>query len=139
VQEKRHTSPEEALYNVNIVILIIVITVVGVARVVCGAGSTKRYGVRPSVCPSVCLSVPARAHSSKPAAAGLLLWAQLLHFYSAIYRAMLQRRTNVANANVNFNDYVVTSKTMSNDKICEVETVAKLYEYDKQTQQYEKK
>jgi len=51
---------------------------------------------------------------------------------------MLQRRTNVANANVNFNDYVVTSKTMSNDKICEVETVAKLYEYDKQTQQYEK-
>ena len=31
----------------------------------------KRYGVRPSVR----LSVTALAHSSKPAAAGLLLWA----------------------------------------------------------------
>jgi len=48
-------------------------------RLVCGAGSVKRYGVRPSVRPSVQLFVPACAHSSKPAAsskpavAGLLL------------------------------------------------------------------
>ena len=34
----------------------------------CGAGSTKRYGVR--------LSVPARAHSSNSAAGGLLPWAR---------------------------------------------------------------
>jgi len=34
----------------------------------------KRYGVRPSVRLSLCLSVPAWAHSSKPAVAGLLLW-----------------------------------------------------------------
>jgi len=34
------------------------------------AGSVYLYGI----CPS--LSVPAWAHSSKPAAAGLLLWAQ---------------------------------------------------------------
>jgi len=36
----------------------------------CGAGSTKRYGVRLS------LSVPARAHSSNSAAGGLLPWAR---------------------------------------------------------------
>jgi len=42
--------------------------VVGTARIVCGAGSMKQYGVRPSV--------PAWAHSSKSSAAGLLLWAQ---------------------------------------------------------------
>jgi len=31
------------------------VTCIGTARIVCGAGSTKRYGVRPSVRP-VCLS-----------------------------------------------------------------------------------
>ena len=35
----------------------------------------KRRGVRPNVHPSVRLSVPAWTHSSKPATAGLLLWA----------------------------------------------------------------
>jgi len=40
---------------------------IGIARLVCGTGSVKRYCVRPSV--------PAWAHSSKPAAAGLLLCA----------------------------------------------------------------
>ena len=41
------------------------------------------YGVRPSV--------PARAHSSKPAAVGLLLWAQRKE---AIDRLLQQRRAN---------------------------------------------
>jgi len=41
---------------------------VGSGCIVCGAGSIKRYGVRPSAC-------PAWAHSSKPTAAGLLLLA----------------------------------------------------------------
>ena len=45
---------------------------INTARIVCGAGSVKRYGV----CPSVRPSVPAWAHSTKPAAAGLLLWAR---------------------------------------------------------------
>ena len=40
---------------------------IGTACVVCGARSMKRYNVRPFVCPS---------SSSKPAAAGLLLWAR---------------------------------------------------------------
>jgi len=45
---------------------------IGTARIVsCCAGSMKRRGVRPSVC----LSWPARAYSSKSAAAGLLLGA----------------------------------------------------------------
>jgi len=42
---------------------------IGTARIVCGAGSMK------AVLPLVRLSVPAWAHSSKPAAAILLLWA----------------------------------------------------------------
>jgi len=46
----------------------------GTASIVCGAGSMKRY-VCLSVCPSIYLSVPAWAHSSKPTAAGLRLWA----------------------------------------------------------------
>ena len=49
--------------------------VIDTASVVCGAGSVKRYGVRPSVR----LPVPEWAHncSSKPVpAAGLLLWAR---------------------------------------------------------------
>jgi len=37
--------------------------------------SVGHQSIRPFVCPSVCLSVPTLAHSSKPAAAGLLLWA----------------------------------------------------------------
>jgi len=37
----------------------------------------KRYGVRVSARLSVCLSVPAWAHSSKPGAAGLLLAGDL--------------------------------------------------------------
>ena len=46
--------------------------IIGTAHVVIGAGSMRRYGVRPSVRQSL----PARAHSSKPAAVGLLLWAR---------------------------------------------------------------
>jgi len=54
---------------------------VGSARLVCGAGSMKgRVSVR--------LSVPAWAHSSKPAAADLLLWAQR----GGIDRLLQQRR-----------------------------------------------
>ena len=42
--------------------------VIGTAHIVFGAGSMKRYGVRPSVCLlSVRLSVPAWVYSSKPA------------------------------------------------------------------------
>jgi len=44
------------------------VVIIGTARVVCGAGFMKRHGVRPSV--------PAWVHTSKPAAAGLLLWAR---------------------------------------------------------------
>jgi len=47
----------------------------------------KRYGVRPSVR----LSVPARAHSSKPTAAGLLLWARQ---EGDVDRLLQQRRVN---------------------------------------------
>jgi len=43
------------------------INICGTACVVCRSGTMKMYGVR--------LSVPAWAHSSKPAAAGLLPWA----------------------------------------------------------------
>jgi len=42
--------------------------IIGTARIGCGAGSMKWCGV--------CQSVPAWAHSSKPAAVDLLLWAQ---------------------------------------------------------------
>jgi len=52
----------------------------------------KRYGVRPSVCSSC---VPAWAHSSKHAAAGLLLWARLA---GDIDRLLKQRRANAGSA-----------------------------------------
>jgi len=52
-----------------------IVIVTGTANILCGARSMHLSGVRPSVCLSVDMSVPARAHSSKPAAAGLLLWA----------------------------------------------------------------
>ena len=62
----------------------------GSAWIVRGAGSMKRYGVRPRV--RVCLSVPAWAHSSKPAATSWLLWAQLAGdidpFSSSVCRAV---------------------------------------------------
>ena len=47
--------------------------ITGTARMLCRAGSRHLSSVRPSVRPSVC---PGRAHSSKPAAAGVLLWAR---------------------------------------------------------------
>ena len=53
-----------------------IVIVTGTARILCGARSMHLSGVRPSVCLSVDMSVPARAHSSKPAAASLLLWAR---------------------------------------------------------------
>jgi len=59
--------------------------IIGTAHVVIGAGSMRRYGVRPSVRQSL----PARAHSSKPAAAGLLLWARRA---GDIDRLLQQRR-----------------------------------------------
>jgi len=52
----------------------------------------KRYGVRPSVCSSC---VPAWAHSSKHAAAGLLLWVRLA---GDIDRLLKQRRANAGSA-----------------------------------------
>ena len=64
------------------------------ASIVSGTGSMKRYGVRPSVRPSVCRSM-GRAHSSKPAAAGLLLWTRRA---GDIDRLLQQRRPNAGSA-----------------------------------------
>ena len=55
--------------------------IIGTARIVCGARSMKRYGVR--------LSVPAWACSGKPAAADLLLRARKT---GVIDRLLQQRR-----------------------------------------------
>jgi len=62
---------------------------IGTGRVVYGAGSMKRCGVRLSVCPSVRPSLPARARNSKPAAARLLLRARRM---GDIDRQLQQRR-----------------------------------------------
>ena len=56
-----------------------------------GAGSVKRYGVRLFVR----LSVPAWAHSSKPAAAGLPVWDRRT---KDIDRLLQQRRANTGSA-----------------------------------------
>jgi len=73
----------------------------GTARIVCGAVSMKRYAVRSSVR----LSVPAWAHSSKPAAAaGLLLWAR-----RAGYRLLQQRHANAGSATLLAYDHRLVS------------------------------
>ena len=58
-------------------------------RIICGAGSMKWYGVRPSVCPSV----PAWASSRKPVAAGLLLWARRAGDINRLLRQRQRRST----------------------------------------------
>ena len=63
--------------------------IIRTARVVCAAGSMKRFGVRPSVCRATL------AHDSKPVAAGLLLWARLAE---NIDQLMQQRRANAGSA-----------------------------------------
>jgi len=57
--------------------------IIGTARILCETGSMQLSGIRPSVRPSVCLSVCLSlclsvylSHTSKPASAGLLLWAK---------------------------------------------------------------
>jgi len=60
----------EDVYSVEATALNCGFGVIGTARIVCGTASMKRYCVRPFVCTSVRLSVPAWVHSSKPAAAG---------------------------------------------------------------------
>jgi len=60
----------EDVYSVEATALNCGFWVIGTARIVCGTASMKRYCVRPFVCTSVRLSVPAWVHSSKPAAAG---------------------------------------------------------------------
>jgi len=54
---------------------------------VCGAESMRQYVVRQSV--------PAWAHSSKPVAAGLLLWARRT---GDVSRLLQQRRANAGSA-----------------------------------------
>jgi len=61
--------------------------IIGTARIVYRAGFMKRHGVRPSV--------PAWAHSSKPAAEGLLLWTRRA---GDIDRLLQQRRANAGSA-----------------------------------------
>jgi len=67
------------------------------------AGSAKRYGVRR-------LSVPASAHNSKPAAAGLLLWARRA---GDIDRLLQQRRANAGSATLSA--YIVAEHRLTSE------------------------
>ena len=82
---------------------------IGTASIVCGAGSTKRYGVRLSVCLSaawlVGVEFNALLHTiykviseavSAAAAAGLLLWSLLAGNIDRLLRERRCRRTQVA-------------------------------------------
>ena len=63
-------------------------------------------GVCSPVSPSVRLYVPAWAHSSKPAAAGLLLWARPAGDNDQLLHGTQQRRVRWANAGATLSAYV---------------------------------
>jgi len=65
-------------------------------RIVCGAGSMKRYGVRPSVRPFVCPSVcPSMGPQQQTPCCSLLLWTR---WAVNIDRLLQQRRVNAGSA-----------------------------------------
>jgi len=84
-RRRYHLDAVSSARLLNFAVIIDIIIGYGLYPQRCGAGSVKRYGVRPSVR----LSVPAWTHSSKPAAAGLLLWARQA---GNIDRLLQQRR-----------------------------------------------
>ena len=81
----------------------------GTACIVCTAGSMKWYGVRPSVCLSVRVSVPAWAHVRKPVTACLLLWARQAGY---IDRLLRHRRTTAGSAMLSA--YIVAKHWLAN-------------------------